>query len=321
MLVNFELNALTNKQLTDDAKEKYNEDEEKMKADVEAIKTWISKSPHLESIRQDEIFLRYFLRGCSHSLETTKKRLDMFFTVKSNLPAWFSGWDPQLKPLQEILNAGIFLPLPGFDRKGRAVFLVRFGAIKPGSMKVDDIYKVSIMLLELALEGNTQAGVKGLAIINDIEGVGPTQVAMMTPATMKKHIVVFQEAYPMENQKLIDSSVMHFLNMPKIVETVFNLFLSQTREIFKNMNMIHPKGDTSKLVENVGREILPKDYGGENITVKELTTFWIAEVTKHQEWLRKQTLFKSNESKRTGRAKTQSDIFGIEGSFRKLEID
>ena len=33
---------------------------------------------------------------------------------------------------------------------------IRFGAIQPNSMKVDDLYKVALMLLDLALEENTQ---------------------------------------------------------------------------------------------------------------------------------------------------------------------
>ena len=39
-------------------------------------------------------FLLFFLRGCGHSVEKTKKGLDFYFSVKSSLPAWFAGWDP-----------------------------------------------------------------------------------------------------------------------------------------------------------------------------------------------------------------------------------
>merc|ERR1739838_755654 len=138
---------------------------------------------------------------------------------------------------------------------------------------------------------------------------------------MKKHIVVFQEAYPMDNQRLIDSSVMHFLNMPKVVETVFNLFLSQTKEIYKNMNHIHPKGDNSQLLENLGVEILPKEYGGKGGSVTELIDFWKQEAIKNKDWLKTQSKFKSEEMKRPGKAKRHPDLFAIEGSFRKLDID
>ena len=60
----------------------------------------------------------------------------------------------------EIAQSGVFLPLVGYDKQGRSVFLVRFGSIQTNNMMVDDIYKVTIMLLSLALEANMQAAVK-----------------------------------------------------------------------------------------------------------------------------------------------------------------
>ena len=89
------------------------------------------------------------------------------------------------------------------------VFPSRFGAIQPNSMKVDDLYKVALMLLDRALEDNSQvtlivpqefyliefleqAAVQGIVVIYDIDGVTTSHTLMMTPAIMKKHVVVFQ---------------------------------------------------------------------------------------------------------------------------------
>lgn len=122
MLVKFELNALTVGELEKEAKTKYDEDGDRLKKDLIDIKDWITKNPHLQNVRQDSTFLEYFLRGCGHSVEKTKKRLDKFFSVQANLPAWFDNWDPETRTLQEIMNAGIFLPLSGYDKLGRRSF-------------------------------------------------------------------------------------------------------------------------------------------------------------------------------------------------------
>ena len=117
---------------------------------------------------------------------------------------------------------------------------------------------------------------KGIVIVCDCEGVTPSHVAMMTPTTMKRHIYVFQECYPMKDQNLIDKSAMHFINMPRVVESVFNVFLSLSNEMYRKMIKVHQKGGKSKLTEELGSDILPPEYQGTGVTVKvsfEINTF------------------------------------------------
>ena len=73
--------------------------------------------------------------------------------------------------------------------------------------------------------------------------------------------------------------------------------------------------------EDLGLEVLPKEYGGTNTSLDELREYWIDEIDKKRDWLLEQPKFKTDEKKRPGKPKSHSDIFGIEGSFRKLEID
>ena len=49
---------------------------------------------------------------------------------------------------------------------------------------------------------------------------------------------------------------------------------------------------------------------------------WQKKVEVRRDWLLESGKYRSEEKKRTGgRLKTQEDLFGLEGSFRKLNVD
>jgi len=66
---------------------------------------------------------------------------------------------------------------------------------------------------------------------------------------------------------------------------------------------------------------LPPEYGGTGSTVEELTKYWMDQVEHQRDWLMAQSRYKTEEKLRPGKPKDHADIFGIEGSFRKLDID
>nr|CAD7198991.1 unnamed protein product [Timema douglasi] len=80
-----------------------NEDVSTRNQDLEHIKEWVSKQPHLPQF-QDDGRLMTFLRGCKFSLEKTKRKLDMYFTMRAAIPEFFSNRDVNRKELQDILS-------------------------------------------------------------------------------------------------------------------------------------------------------------------------------------------------------------------------
>lgn len=49
--------------------------------------------------------------------------------------------------------------------------------------------------------------------------------------------------------------------------------------------------------------------------------YWKKKCEDHREFLIAQSKMKTDESKRPGKPKTSDELFGIEGSFRKLNVD
>lgn len=73
------------------AREQLFEETDKIQEHLDTLKEWIRKSAHLRS-RTDDQFLVAFLRGCKYSLEMSKKKLDMFYTLRTHIPGSSSSF-------------------------------------------------------------------------------------------------------------------------------------------------------------------------------------------------------------------------------------
>lgn len=52
----------------------------------------------------DDARIMTFLRGCKFSLEKTKRKLDMYFTMRALVPEFFSNRDPTLPEIKEVMK-------------------------------------------------------------------------------------------------------------------------------------------------------------------------------------------------------------------------
>lgn len=316
---NGQVNSWSKEDLDKEASEKLGENEKCLKEDIAALKAWISKNPHLHNnIRTDEAYLTMFLRGCKFSLEKTKAKIDLHHSIKSALPECYDNWNPFEEKAQDLLKAGAFLPLRGYDKKGRFVLLIRIGAINPAKITFGDVMRISSMVTSVATKDDAQSEICGLAMISDHEGSTLQHAGMFMSLPMLKKSMANMEGHPFRPK------AMHLLNILPVMKTVIDIWNGMQKDKMKERTHVHDRGDNSKLHVDLGKDILPKEYGGTNGTVQELTDYWKTEVESSNDWLQEQTKFKTDEALRPGKPKLHADIFGgggIEGSFRKLDFD
>lgn len=72
-----------NAELQEIACKNLNEIPSRIKDDLEILRSWLEKQPHLKA-RTDDQFLLAFLRFSKYSLESAKQRIDYFYTYKSS---------------------------------------------------------------------------------------------------------------------------------------------------------------------------------------------------------------------------------------------
>merc|ERR1712012_599675 len=76
--------------------------------------------------------------------------------------------------------------------------------------------------------------------------------------------------------------------------TVVDLVKGLQKEKMQRRQVVHPQGDYSGLVEDLGKDILPVEYGGTNGSVEDLAQFWRKEVEASAEWLKTQVFDLAN---------------------------
>lgn len=87
------------------AADEVNEVTDRIQSDIDALRNWIKKSPHLKS-RSDDQFLVAFLRGCKYSLEKAKHKLDLFYTVRTHAPELIRNRDPMNDHVLGMIRLG-----------------------------------------------------------------------------------------------------------------------------------------------------------------------------------------------------------------------
>lgn len=201
-----------------------NEDPERIQKDLDTLREWIKKSPHIKS-RDDDQFLVTFLRGCKYSLERVKQKFDLYHTLKTHVPELTRNRDPMNDKVLNAIRQGVGLPLPNIESPdGPRYFLIRPGSYDAGKFNIEDIIKVSTMVNDLMMQEDDNYIIAGQIGILDFTGVSLSHFLQFSPTFIKKMTMLQQDAAP------IRQKASHFVNMPAIALTVFNLFQSFANE-------------------------------------------------------------------------------------------
>ncbi|GJQ80642.1 hypothetical protein Trydic_g9227 [Trypoxylus dichotomus] len=301
---NEEMQAFVRKQL--------NEDLNTRESDLQAIKEWLAKQPHLPDT-WDENRIMTFLRGCKFSLEKCKRKLDMYFTMRTACPELFSNRDINRPELAEIMDAVNIPPLPGLTPDAKRVIVLRGKTEKNlSNANAYDAMKIALMVGDIRLAAE-ETGVAGDVYILDASIATPAHFAKFTPAMVKKFLLIVQEAYPVKLKEV------HVVNISPLVYTIIEWVKPFIKE--KIRNRIHVHQDVESLHKFVPKDVLPEEYGGTAGKSQEFHDQWHKKLQDYLPWFQEQENIKADESKRPGKPTNYDDLFGVDGSFRQLSID
>jgi len=303
-------------ELSKKAEDELGESSERIAQCLEAIRAWLAKSPHIKA-RTDDQFLLAFIRGCKFSLERVKEKLDLYYSLRNAIPEIYKNRHPKLAYVQELMRLGVVVPLPKTETPdGPRVIIIRPGSYDAEKYAVLDTFKVSTMMSEIMMREDDNLIIAGQVTVLDLKGVSFPLFLQMTPSTIKKMTVIGQDAQPIRVKS------QHYINTPPTFQQVYNIFRTFMNE--KNKQRQHVHGDDmDALFRMIPQKLFPTEYGGGVGSIESIVDYWVKKIDSYADYFEEEETegYGTNEKKRVGRPKNAEAMFGLEGSFRQLNID
>ncbi|KAH8383350.1 hypothetical protein KR009_008065 [Drosophila setifemur] len=294
-----------------DLEEQYARFPEIKRAEVQKFVNWIHAQPHI-SDRFSEGEALHFFHACRSSMEVAKQVLDINLTARTHLDEFFVNLDCERSETRRAMKTVSIVPLPEVTPKGYRVIIGKLDDLNASNYNFADVMKLYCMIFDFWMyEDGIQPG---HIIVIDLKGVSLGHVARIGLLQMKKFLYYLQEAAAI---RLIG---FHFINIVPFMDKILAIMTPFMKK--ELTSVLHMHSDLNEFYKFVPKQMLPKDYGGEEevlIVSKEI--YYKKLLDNRKEMLEFETRHQVNEKLRPGKAKTVSDIFGIEGNFKKLDID
>ncbi|KAM7344531.1 retinol-binding protein pinta-like isoform 1-T4 [Cochliomyia hominivorax] len=292
-----------------------NENPKQVADDVLRLRQWILSQPHLKARTNDQ-FLLAFLRGSKFSMERAKQKIDRYYTLKGAIMEVFNEKRMVDYPqVLEILRLGIILQIPIPEDEGRpCVTIIRATAYDTNKYKFEDIIRVGSMFGEIMMIEDDNSTVCGYMEIMDMVGVNGNHLFQLKPDLLRKFSVFADEAMPMRQKGTC------FINVPAAFEKGFNTLKGFFSEKMKSRISVSSTSDI--IYDYVPRDYLPAEYGGTNGTMQDIIDRMEEKLLKYRDYFLDEPNYGTEEKLREeGLPFDYESYFGIEGSFKQLDID
>lgn len=291
-----------------DVELEYKKRKELRREDVEYLKEWLKTQQHLPKI--DELEIIFFLTSCSYSIEMTKTTIDKHYTLKGLCPEIFKKRDRET--WEETFNTVFMLPLPTLTREGYHIFYTKINNPDPNKYVMGDNVKCGEVIMRMTLR--QRGTVNGFVFVLDLDRYSLAHIARLPLMELKILMTFLQEALPVQLKQF------HCINGGRRMDKIMLLVKPFLKK--EMSDMIHVHSDYTKTLYNyLPQECMPKELGGSGESIHHLQEEIKAFILNRMELIEADEQLVVDESKRVQKSNNFDHLFGIEGTFRKLELD
>ncbi|XP_043494680.1 uncharacterized protein LOC122519356 isoform X2 [Polistes fuscatus] len=198
-----------------------------------------------------------------------------------------------------------------FTKEGYLIIYGDFVHSDPSPYNFFYSVKYFLMLMELI---NLKIGpVNGIVVVSDVQNITLGHVGRINIMGLKKFIYFVQDAAPIRLKQI------NILNWNSALETLLSISKPfMKKELYQMINLT----TVEKLEKIIPFDALPNEIGGKGGNIKDLVNEQTKLLEDNREYfIMDEAKNMSNESLRIGKPKSANDLFGVDGSFKKLEID
>ncbi|CAG5022654.1 unnamed protein product [Parnassius apollo] len=276
---------------------------------VNSIQEWYGKQLHLPRGQLDDKIIVQHLILKGFNMEEVKDKIDNFFSAKHKMPEILLNRDPFSPDIDRYLKFAFCVILPKKTPMNHRVSIFRLQ--RPFDFIAVDVMKMAFMLLEYRMRNDISLGEQW---IFDLTNVCFQNSVQMTPVLMTKFIYYVRFYFGSKIKGI------HLVNMPSFVAPLLNIAKKVMKP--KVAKRIYVYNSFNQIYQILPRNILPKEYGGDELSCQEIADEWrkAIQTDAWRTYFAEQDKLLSDESKRTS-SLSSDDFFGCEGSFKKLEVD
>ncbi|XP_065093111.1 alpha-tocopherol transfer protein-like [Ochlerotatus camptorhynchus] len=292
-----------------DVEDEYKKFPDLKREDVKKIHEWMDKQPHLPTLSDLEIIL--FLHSNYHRIESTKTTIDANYTCRRHVPDFFADRDILSNELKTIMNLVVVVPLSIPTDEDHVVLYGKLINNDATCFSFESTLKFVIMLADLIQRES--GAVTGYRFVLDMEGVTMGHVTRLTISTVKRFLHFLQEAMPVRLKGL------HLTNVVPFIDKILMLVKPFMKK--ELLDMLHLHSNIETLYPFVQKKCLTNELGGEAGNLMDIKEKFNRHLIDNREFFIEEENKKAIEERRPGKPKDSASIFGMEGNFKKLDID
>ncbi|XP_034254634.1 alpha-tocopherol transfer protein-like [Thrips palmi] len=312
------------------ALEELRETEQTRTQALAAMREWVDQNAAIIRCRTDDNFLLRFLRPKKFSLPIVQEAMTRYLVLRQALPP-FRRLDCEDPAVAALIDKGYVFPSPRRDHKGRRVIIYRPGVFDPHQQTNEDMCRIHAMAIEVLLE-NEEDQVRGFVHFADGAGVTLPFLTLFTPREAVRIVKNGERTVPMRHKEV------YGINVPSSLKMALDWGLGLISEKIRSRIKIFTSLESC--LEHIDRKLLPKEYGGD-IPMDEMIALWKEELRALRPKIMSHDQMEVNLDMFTEQARSgaisalrtgnmlvsthkqdgKTDIKGLSGSFRKLEVD